>query len=61
MLDGFDRVRGEVVLAGGELDPDVDGGDLALAVPEVRPLRAGGVVQSFGQGSPRVLVDMPVL
>jgi hypothetical protein len=41
MLNGFDRARGEVVLAGGELDPDVDGGDLALAVPEVRPLRAG--------------------
>jgi hypothetical protein len=31
-LGGFDGARGEVVLAGGELYPDVDGGGLALAV-----------------------------
>ena len=33
-LGGFDRSGGEVVLAGGDLDPDVDGGDLTLAVAE---------------------------
>jgi hypothetical protein len=34
-LGGFDGSGGEAVLAGGDLDPDVDGGDLTLAVAEL--------------------------
>ena len=40
--DGLDRSRGEEVLAGGDLDPDVDGGELAFSVPEIGLLGAGG-------------------
>jgi hypothetical protein len=45
-LGCLDRARGEVVLAGGDLAPDVDvdggggGGEPALAVSEFRSLRA---------------------
>jgi hypothetical protein len=39
-LGCLDRAGGEVVLAGGDLGPDVDGCDLALAVSEFRSLRA---------------------
>ena len=46
LADGFDRARGEVVLAGGELNPHVDGSNLALAVPEVCSSRVGNVRQS---------------
>jgi hypothetical protein len=33
-LDSLDGAGREVLLAGGDLDPDVDGRDLALAVAE---------------------------
>jgi hypothetical protein len=56
-LGGFDGARGEVVLAGGELDPYVDGGGLAPAVSEARPSRAMGVRQPCGQAAPSLLVS----
>src|SRR2546430_5216643 len=40
-LGGLDGSGGEVVLARGDLDPDVDGGDLAFPVAELGPLRTG--------------------
>ena len=39
-LGGLDWAGREVVLAGGDLNPDVDGGDLALAVSEFGALGA---------------------
>ena len=58
-LGGLDGSGGEVVLAGGDLDPDVDGGDLAFPVAELWPLRTGDGREPGGQGLPGVFVDRP--
>jgi hypothetical protein len=59
-LGCLDRARGEVVLAGGDLGPDADGRDLALAVSGLG-LRARDAGQPIGQFGPCALVDAPVL
>ncbi len=58
-LGGLDGSGGEVVLAGGDLDPDVDGGDLAFPVAELGPLRTGDGREPRDQGLPGVFVDRP--
>lgn len=49
------------MLAGGDLGRDVDGCDLALAVPEFWLVRAGDGRQRSHQLAPGVLVDAPGL
>jgi hypothetical protein len=58
-LGGLNGSGGEVVLAGGELDPDVDGGDLSFPVAEFGLLRAGDGRQPGDEVAPGGLVDGP--
>jgi hypothetical protein len=60
-LGGFDGFGGEVVLAGDDLDPDVDGGDLTLAVAEFGFLRAWDGGKAGDEVVPGVCVDGPDL
>ncbi len=60
-LGGLDGSGSEVVFAGGDLDPDVDGGDLAFPVAELGPLRTGDGREPRDQGLPGVFVDRPGL
>jgi hypothetical protein len=60
-LGGLDRAGGEAGLAEGDADPDVDGRDLAPAVPQVGyPLGCRGR-QPGDEAVPGGLIDGPVL
>jgi hypothetical protein len=58
-LGGLDWSGGEVVLTGGDLNPNVDGGDLAFPVPGLGSLRAGDRRKPGDQVRPCVFVDGP--
>jgi hypothetical protein len=58
-LGGLDGSGGKAVLAGGDLDPGVNGGDLAFPVTELWSLRAGDGWEPGDQVLPGVFVDGP--
>jgi hypothetical protein len=58
-LGGFYGSGGEVMLAGGDLDPDVDGSDLAFPITEFWALRAGNGRKAAEQVFPGGPVDGP--
>src|ERR1035441_9391149 len=58
-LGGLDGSGGEVVLARGDLDPGVDGGDLAFPVTQLGLLRAGDGRKPGDEVAPGGFVDGP--